>query len=82
MLQGLAEVLRHGRGHDGAGGFAPRSPVVVAKTDALAGVLPPPATALDRAGHHDGAYDDARRPAHARRGARRPQHAWTDGPPH
>ncbi len=78
MLQGLAEVLRHGRGHDGAGRIRTPLAVVVAKTDALAGVLPA-GTALDRAGHHDGAYDDADgRRMHDE--VRAVLSTWTDGP--
>lgn len=78
MLQGLAEVLR--RGHGQTGGTRIRTPlaVVVAKTDALVGLLPS-GTALDRPGPHDGVYDEADgRRVHDE--VRAMLTTWTDGP--
>jgi hypothetical protein len=78
MLQGLAEVLRHGHGRDSATRIRTPLAVVLAKTDALAGLLPP-GTALDRAGQHDGAYDDIDgRQVHDE--VRAVLSTWTDGP--
>lgn len=77
MLAGLAEVLRRDRGLDAAARIDTPLAVVVAKTDALAGVLPP-GTALDRPGPHHGVYDEADgRQVHDE--VRAVLQGWTDG---
>lgn len=78
MLQGLAEVLRRSTDRTGRERITIPLAVVVAKTDALADLLPP-GTALDHAGRHDGAYDEADgRRVHDE--TRAILHDWTDGP--
>lgn len=77
MLQGLAEVLRRGQGQTGAARIRTPLAVVVAKTDALGGLLPS-GTALDQPGQHDGVYDDADgRRCHDE--VRAVLGSWTDG---
>ncbi len=78
MLQGVAEVLRRGHGRDGARRIRTPLALVVAKTDALAGLLPGD-SALSREGPHDGAYDEPDgRQVHDE--VRSVVHGWTDGP--
>lgn len=78
MLQGLAEVLRRSMDRSGRELITTPLAVVVAKTDALADLLPP-GTALDRPGPHDGSYDEADgRRVHDE--TRALVHDWTDGP--
>jgi len=78
MLQGVAEVLRQGRGQGGASRIGTPLAVVVGKIDALADHLPS-GTALGQAGPHEGCYDepDGRR-VHDE--VRSVVHGWTDGP--
>jgi hypothetical protein len=77
MLQGVAEVLRRDRGRDAASRVDTPLAVVLGKTDALTGLLPP-LTALGRPGPHDGVYDepDGR---HVHDEVRAVLHGWTDG---
>jgi Double-GTPase 2 len=78
MLQGVAEVLRRGTGRGGAELIRTPLAVVVAKTDALTGLLPD-GTALSRPGPHNGAYDEPDgRQVHDE--VRSIVQRWTDGP--
>lgn len=75
MLQGVAEVLREGKP---GGRISTPIAVVVAKTDALADLLPP-ATTLAHPGPHHGAYDERDgRQVHDE--VRAVVHEWTNGP--
>lgn len=78
MLQGVAEVMRRGHEQGGASKIPTPLAVVIAKTDALTGLLPP-ATALGHSGAHDGYYDepDGRRVHDEMRAV---VQGWTDGP--